>query len=299
MAACGVSTNYEEDDELLTQHRVDLSFFNPGSNHMPVEENLDDLVIVGMSRPLCGAKENDGKQSRVNTEYINIDIGKIPLNFDSDEEDHHEDEKVGELERMPTTVFGTVTTPKTKKKSIESLPVIDEQKIIEAAHRLEKVGAIPPQDDLPMDGRGRRQTVVTTATGKVISKKLATADELEGCIIAHLFFTTMRGNFPPLIITVPKKWPFIKMMRKGLAGMQRTIKKGERPSHDWIYNYHVNKEVKKMRKNLKILFGDQKVEFRGSNLNKKIETAALEPFVNRFWILPLKAEKNKYYRGRS
>jgi len=321
MTACGACIQQDEEEEqYFATKRIDLSFINAGSSHMPAEQDLEDLVIWGEYIPVGGYKSVDNKEQevRVNTEYVDLGVRvPVPLQLgDEDEEDHHDhedsdhDEKTPEYDRMPTTVFETLTTPR-KKKSSKRLKIIDEKKALEAAQRheqevtdaaarLEKVGAIPKQEELLMDGRGRRQTMVTTATGKVISKKLATAVELEGCIIAHIFFSTMRGNrnFPPLVVTIPKNWPFIKMMRKGMAGMQKTIKKGERPSHDWIYKYHVNKDVSKMRKDIKILFGDKKIEYRGSNLNKKIETAALEPFVNRFWILPRKVEKNKYYRGR-
>jgi len=292
MAACGAK-HYEDEEDFFPTRRIDLSFHNPGSNHMPAKKRLDELVVTGKPvslRPL-------------RTELV-LDIDEIERESTKhlrEEESEEWDEKKHEYERQPTTLFDTATTPRGKKQTRErKLSKVEENKIIEHAERLEKVGAIPKQEELPVDGRGRRQTLVTTATGKVITKKLATAEELEGCIIAHMFFCTMRGNknFPPLIITVPRDWPFIKMMRKALAGMQKTINKGERPSHDWIYNYHVNKDKPKIMKDLKVLVGDKKVEYRGSNLKKKLETAALEPFVNRFWILPRKAEKNKYYRGR-
>lgn len=294
MAACGMGHSQEEEDFFSTK-RIDLSFYNAGSNHMPAKKRLNELVITGKPvsiRPL-------------RTELV-IDINQDERKTGLQEEESEEwDEKIDEYDRMPTTLFSTVNTPKSsKKKKTETrerqLSQVEENKILEHAERLEKVGAIPKQEELPMDGRGRRQTLVTTATGKVISKKLATAEELEGCIIAHMYFCTMRGNrnFPPLIISVPRDWPFIKMMRKALAGMQKTINKGERPSHDWIYNYHVNKDKPKIMRDLKVLVGDKKVEYRGSNLKKKLDTAALEPFVNRFWILPRKVEKNPYYRGR-
>jgi len=294
MAACG-ATHYREEEEFFPTRRIDLSFSNAGSSHMPAKKHLRELIVVGKSIPV--------KRERVKIlSERELPEGKTPDGDESDEWDL----KADDIERMPTTIFSTATTPrnsKDKQKSAGSLTKVHENKVLEAALRLAKVGAIPQQpkeEDLPVDGRGRRQTLVTTATGKVISKKLATAEELEGCIIAHIFFSTMRGgrNYPPLIISIPKDWPFIKMMRKALAGMQKTINKGERPSHDWIFNYHVNKDKPKIKKELKVLVGDKKVEYRGANLKKKLEAAALEPFVNRFWILPRKAEKNPYYRGK-
>jgi len=289
MAACGATHSRDEDDELFSTKRIDLSFSNAGSSHMPAKKNLGELIVVGRSIPVRAKPIKTTTSERPEVKIIDQD----------DDESDGWDEKGSEYDRQPTTLFSTETTRQSNVNGVR-LSQVDEEKVIEAAGRLEKVGAIPKQEELPVDGRGRRQTLVTTATGKVISKKLATAEELEGCIIAHVFFCTMRGNknFPPLIISIPKDWPFIKMMRKALAGMQKTLRKGERPSHDWIYNYHVNKDKPKIMKELKVLVGDKKVEYRGSNLKKKLESAALEPFVNRFWLLPKKPPKNKHYRGK-
>jgi len=288
MAACGAALSRDEEEELFSTKRIDLSFFNAGSSHMPAKKNLKELIVVGKSIRVIP------KPIKTKSEEPEV---KIIEQGDDDSEGW--DEKASEYNRQPTTLFSTETTRQSNVKAVR-LSEVEEEKVMEAAGRLEKVGAIPKQEELPVDGRGRRQTLVTTATGKVISKKLATAEELEGCIIAHIFFSTMRGNknFPPLIISIPKDWPFIKMMRKALAGMQKTLRKGERPSHDWIYNYHVNKDKPKIMKELKVLVGDKKVEYRGSNLKKKLESAALEPFVNRFWILPKKPPKSKHYRGK-
>lgn len=295
MAACGARHYQEDDEEFFSIKRIDLSFSNAGSNHLPAKKNLGELVLMGTPIPLKKEPEILILNKLSNREHSELGE-ESSEGFDIDEK---------EMERQPTTLFSTRNVPrgkqKKKKKDSEVIREVDENKVIEAAQRLEKVGAISKQElEVPMDTRGRRQTLVTTATGKVISKKLATAEELEGCIIAHVFFCTMRGNknFPPLIISIPKDWPFIKMIRKALAGMQKTLRKGERPSHDWIYNYHVNKDKPKIMKELKVLVGDKKVEYRGSNLKKKLESAALEPFVNRFWVLPKKPPKSKHYRGK-
>merc|ERR1712176_382022 len=79
-------------------------------------------------------------------------------------------------------------------------------------------------------------------------------------------------------------------MRKSLAQVQRTLKKGDRGgSHDWVFNYHPNKEIKKIRKELKVLLGARGLEFVGDNLKKPI-SAATKDFVNKVWILPKKAK---------
>merc|ERR1719461_1558476 len=117
--------------------------------------------------------------------------------------------------------------------------------------------------------------------GRVILKKLATRHEQKGARECQVFFTPRNPTkqWPHLVVTVGESWPWIKIMRKSLAQVQRTLKKGDRGgSHDWVFNYHPNKEIKKIRKELKVLLGARGLEFVGGNLKKPI-SAATKDFV--------------------
>ena len=88
-------------------------------------------------------------------------------------------------------------------------------------------------------------------------------------------------------------------MRKSIAELQRAINKGDRDgTHDWVFGYHPNKEVRKIKKELKILFGRRAIEFRDSNLKKPIKSMTKD-FVNKLWILQKKNIGDNSRRGRS
>jgi len=142
---------------------------------------------------------------------------------------------------------------------------------------------------------------ITTDKGVVLLKKLATQFEQKGKLECHVYFTprTSAEIWPHLIVMVDETWDFIKVMRKALAEMQRKINIGDRDgTHDWIFDYHPNREVSKIRKDLKILFGPRALRFRDSNL-KKIIKESTSDFVNKMWILQKSNVSDKHRRGRS
>merc|ERR1719193_1316390 len=239
--------------------------------------------------------ESDEEKTKEKKKRLRFDIASL---IDSPSKSRCSARKVFEMDRNPTTRFSTYSSPRGSKSkygfinslALESLPSIEDLK--EENISSDILAEVTSSTHISVDEEeigqlGRQDTLVRSATGEVISKKLATKEELDGAILAHVYFTTARsGKWPPFIISVPKEYNFMKLMRKAIAGMQKTIRKGDRPSHDWIFKYHVNKQIPEMRKELKVLFGRKKVEFRGTNLNKGLESAKLDPLVNRFWILP-------------
>lgn len=142
---------------------------------------------------------------------------------------------------------------------------------------------------------------ITTDKGVVLLKKLATQFEQKGKLECHVYFTprTSAEIWPHLIVMVDETWDFIKVMRKALADMQRKINIGDRDgTHDWIFDYHPNREVAKIRKDLKILFGPRALRFRDSNLKKIIKNSTSD-FINKIWILQKSSVSDKHKRGRS
>merc|ERR1719461_540315 len=123
--------------------------------------------------------------------------------------------------------------------------------------------------------------------GRVILKKLATSHEQKGARECQVFFTPRNPTrqWPHLIVTVGETWPWIKIMRKSLATIQKSIKKGDRKgTHDWVFGYHPNKDIRKIRKELKVLLGNGGLEFRDGLLKKKVN-AATKDFVNKIWVI--------------
>lgn len=287
MAACG-SSEYLGDCEL----RVDIRFINALSSHTmssDVNQRFLEVTVSGENQKTKKTIQSEEKTKGKKKKQLRFDIASL---IDSPTKSRCSARKVYEMDRNPTTRFATYSSPRSSKPdfgfinslALESLPSVDDLKdeisspqfVAKRISDVEQIG-----------GLGRQDTLIRSATGEIISKKLATQEELDGAIQAHVYFTTARsGKWPPFIISIPKEYNFMKLMRKAIAGMQKTIRKGERPSHDWIFKFHVNREVPKMRKELKVLFGRKKVEFRGTNLNKGLECANLDPLVNRFWILP-------------
>jgi len=154
----------------------------------------------------------------------------------------------------------------------------------------------------PELGERRNSNPMVTDKGVVLAKKLATKHEQKGKLECHVYFTprTSAEIWPHLVVTVGEEWDFIKVIRKCLADMQRTIKRGDRcGTHDWIFDYHPNKELWKIKKDLKVLFGRRALTFRDSNLKKQIKEATNE-FVNKMWIVTKdSAEEKKHSKRRS
>jgi len=142
-------------------------------------------------------------------------------------------------------------------------------------------------------------SVVETEDGVLLARKLATQREQKGMRECHVYFTprTAAEIWPPLIVTVGEEWDFVKVMRKSIADLQRCIKKGERDgTHDWLFDYHPNKDIKKIKKELKVLFGQKVISFRGSHLKKHLKDVSGD-FINKMWILQIQEDKN--YKGRT
>jgi len=280
MAACG-RAQYIDDYE----NRVDIGFVNALHNHTVssnVNRKLLEVTIQGKNR-----------KTKETTKPKKVKRSKKKLRFDEasliETQSTTRSSRISEMDRNPTTRFATIDLETINDGLVGSphdiLSGLDDQK--EMKSEPTRTSSTDIEDEL--GGLKRQDTLVLSESGTVITKKLATQEELDGAILAHVYFTTARsGKWPPFIISVPKDYNFMKLMRKAIAGMQKTILKGERPSHDWIFKYHVNKQIAEMRKELKVLFGRKKVEFRGTNLNKGLESANLDPVVNRFWILPKK-----------
>jgi len=199
-------------------------------------------------------------------------------------------------ERKPTTLFQTFLDTATASEAeveacLQQLGGAAEQKLdgetnIEMTPR--KVHCITPPK---------------TPDGIVLPKKIATVYEQKGKRECHVYFTprTSAEVWPHLVVTVCEDWSFLKVMRKSIAEMQRAIKKGDRDgTHDWVFEYHPNKQVRKIKKELRVLFGGTAIEFRGSNLKKRINTVA-EDFVNKMWVVPKRSigEKDSERQSRS
>jgi len=142
-----------------------------------------------------------------------------------------------------------------------------------------------------------KPVVIRNEDGAVLAKKLATQAEQKGMRECHVYFTprTSAEIWPPLVVTVGEDWSFLKVMRKSIANYQRSISKGERDgTHDWLFEYHPNKDVKKIRTELKVLFGPKVISFRGSHLRKNVKDVTKD-FINKMWIL----QKNDDKQGKA
>jgi len=144
----------------------------------------------------------------------------------------------------------------------------------------------------------KNSKVLKTEEGNTIAKKLATQAEQKGMRECHVYFTprTSAEIWPPLVVTVGEDWDFMKVMRKSIADLQRSMNKGERDgTHDWLFDYHPNKEISKIRNDLKVLFGKKVVTFRDSHLKKSIKDITGD-FINRMWILQKSDDKSHKVR---
>merc|ERR550534_177090 len=142
-----------------------------------------------------------------------------------------------------------------------------------------------------------KPVVIRNEDGAILSKKLATQAEQKGMRECHVYFTprTSAEIWPPLVVTVGEDWNFLKVMRKSIANYQRSTRKGERDgTHDWLFEYNPNKDVKKIRTELKVLFGPKVVSFRDSHLRKNLKDVTKE-FINKMWIL----QKNDDKQGKA
>jgi len=143
--------------------------------------------------------------------------------------------------------------------------------------------------------------VIRNEDGAILAKKLATQAEQKGMRECHVYFTprTSAEIWPPLVVTVGEDWDFVKVMRKSIANYQRSMSKGERDgTHEWIFKYHPNKDIKRIRKELKVLFGPKVITFRDSNLRKKVKDVTTE-FINKMWILQKDDDKQGKARVRT
>jgi len=228
-------------------------------------------------------------------------------------------EKLDYLERMPTTLFRTRSSLSKDKMTLQRIFAKNpdeaegqgrhwerllEQKSVNLLDadidEHEEVKCVETSD-LMYNPSPLATNPITTDKGVVLLKKLATQFEQKGKLECHVYFTprTSAEIWPHLIVMVDETWHFIKVMRKALAEMQRKINIGDRDgTHDWIFDYHPNREVSKIRKDLKILFGPRALRFRDSNL-KKIIKESTSDFVNKMWILQKSSVSDKHRRGRS
>lgn len=130
-------------------------------------------------------------------------------------------------------------------------------------------------------------TPVMTENGQIIQKKIATQFEQKGKRECHVYFTPRTASeiWPHLVVTVDETWPLVKVIRKSLAEIQRAIIKGDREgTHDWVFSYHPNKEIRKIKRELKVLFGRKALVCLGGNLKKNIKDMTSD-FIIKIWIL--------------
>jgi len=198
-------------------------------------------------------------------------------------------------ERTPSTLFDTYQDIVTDSDAGGSVEPLRQQQDDAVERKL--VGKTNVEVNLK---EVHRMSPVKTANGTVLPRKIATVYEQKGKIECHVYFTprTSKEIWPRLVVTVNEDWNFLKVMRKSIAEIQRAIKKGDRDgTHDWVFEYHPNQQVRKIKKELRVLFGATAIEFRDSNLNKKIKTMTKD-FVNKMWVLQKKSI-GEQARGRS
>jgi len=198
------------------------------------------------------------------------------------------------LERKISTLFDTFLDIGTDSDTAGSVEPLLQQQYAEE-YKLDA------KTDVDISSKGvQLLSPVNTANGAFMPKKIPKVYEQKGKLECHVYFTPRASAqiWPHLILTVHEDWDFLKIMRKSIAQIQRTIKKGDRDgTHDWVFGYHPNKQVRKIKKELRVLFGGRAIEFRDSNLNKKIKTMT-KNFVNKIWVLQKKSF-GEQDRGRS
>jgi len=126
---------------------------------------------------------------------------------------------------------------------------------------------------------------VQSRTGETIKEKLLTQSDRPDHFQAHVYFSYKRAGdiVPNLVLHLPKSWTFLKLVRKSLAVIQRKTSEEDARTILWVFRYHPNQNLKKIRENIRVIFGEKGVSFRGSNLKKEIGPY-LTKFINKFWL---------------
>jgi hypothetical protein len=126
---------------------------------------------------------------------------------------------------------------------------------------------------------------VKTWTGNIIKEKLLTQTDQPDHFQAHVYFSYKRAGdiVPNLVLHLPKSWTFLKLVRKSLAEIQRRTSEENATNIIWVYSYHPNRNLQMIKENIRIIFGEKGVTFRGSNLKKEIGPY-LTKFINKFWL---------------
>lgn len=129
------------------------------------------------------------------------------------------------------------------------------------------------------------QLKVRRSTGEMIKEKLLTQSDQPDKFQAHVYFTYKRAGdiVPNLVFHLPKNWTFLKLVRKSLAEIQRKTFEHDATNILWVHRYHPNRNLRKIKENIRIIFGEKGVSFRGSNLKKEIGPY-LTKFINKFWL---------------
>jgi len=137
-------------------------------------------------------------------------------------------------------------------------------------------------------------SVIFPMDGESILKKLVTRREPgPDSIQVQARFTpvSQRMRYSPITVFAKMSWPFLTLVRKALADKQRNTTKGEDSVFNWIFNYNVNKDIRKIKSELKMVFGPRFIEFRGSHLRKKIadfldDQTGNASFLINVWVVP-------------
>jgi len=290
--------NNEEEHDLWANLVKQLSDDDTGSvkkcfnftDRMPsMDSNSSVEVIPQLQKPDISGVHSAEMEIEMSTPEVKIISPPIFKQSSSSSD------LIGEiLERKVATLFDTFVDIVTDSDGGVS-PVLQQQ----SAKKIKPDGKtdvhITPKEV-------QRLSPVNTANGGFLPKKIAKVYEQKGKLECHVYFTprTSAQIWPHLTLTVHEDWDFLKIMRKSIAEIQRAIKKGDRDgTHDWVFGYHPNKQVEKIKKELRVLFGGRATEFRGSNLKKKIKPTT-KNFVNKMWVLQKKSfGKQDRDRGRS
>jgi len=124
---------------------------------------------------------------------------------------------------------------------------------------------------------------------KHVTRRKLGSDSIQ--VQAHFTPVSQRMKHSPISVFAKISWPFLTLIRKAMADKQRNTIKGENSMFDWVFKYNVNKDIPKIKSEIKILFGPRFIEFRGSNLKKKIsdflgnQTGGAS-FMIHVWVLP-------------
>jgi len=198
-------------------------------------------------------------------------------------------------DKMITTRFPTITSLDGNSEDIERIfqKVDEESEVLNQISSMNMTGKksreeLEESEQKVMPGvKKERSLPLKTEDGVIITKKLATQQEQKGKRECHVYFTPRTASeiWPHLVVTVGESWQLLKVMRKSIANIQRTIRKGDREgTHDWVFAYHPNKEIRKIKSELKVLFGRKALVCIGGNLKKQIKDMTND-FIINLWIL--------------